>query len=84
MPTPNDGAARLLIGGLSLDAMQTLLENELLYCATYGPKASYTLPTGESLQWPDWLVRIQAMIDVQLIQNQRLEGPWIISSRARA
>ncbi len=78
-----DAAARQALGDAILDNMLTTLANEEAFVAANGPKFSYTLPTGESLQWPEWKAAYQKMIQDQLLLNQTLGGPWAIRSRGR-
>lgn len=78
-----DAAQRQAVAERTLDSMLTTLDNEETYVAANGPKASYTLPTGESLSWPDWKEAYQRMIKAQLELIQTLGGPFGIRSRAR-
>ncbi len=79
-----DRTQRSTIAGTTVDSLLTLINNEMVYVAANGPKYSYSFPwTGESLAWPEWLIRMQGMVKDALANEQAVGAAWAIRSRGR-
>lgn len=64
------------------DNLMTTLALEQVYCATHGPKPTYSLD-GESYQWSEW--EEAALRKAEALRKQiNAAQPYIIRSRGRA
>ena len=75
-------AQRLTSARNTLDYLLSILETEMAYQNTNGPRATYSLG-GQSVSWDAWLAGMQKAIKDQQELIRVIAGSWSVKSTAR-